>query len=359
MNYYFAPLEGITGYLYRRAHHTFYPDADRYFTPFLVPKEKKNLDAKERNDVLPEHNRGMRVVPQIMTNRPDEFLRICRVLHQEYGYQEVNLNLGCPSRTVVSKKRGSGFLSVPDRLEEFLIQVCTALESYGMRLSVKTRIGTNHPDEFFRLLEIFKKLPLSGLIVHPRLQKDFYCGVPDWQAFLSAYEACAQADWELCYNGDIFCRRDYQRLCMQFPKLPAVMMGRGLLVNPALIREIRAGESCGIPEKVRENSGTEKLAGKTAVLPRFQNASEEKAERKRRYEMYEMLLEDYRSVMCGEKNVLFKMKELWMYMSQDFTQPQRYWKKMKKAQKLSDFHHAVCALYMEQRLREWTDEPVV
>lgn len=359
MNYYFAPLEGITGYIYRRVHHAFYPDADRYYTPFIVPKEKKNLDAKERNDVLPEHNQGMHVIPQIMTNQPDEFLRVCRVLHQEYGYQEVNLNLGCPSRTVVTKKRGSGFLSVPDRLEEFLIQVCNALEPYGMRLSVKTRIGTENPDEFFRLLEIFKKLPLSELIVHPRLQKDFYCGVPDHQAFLNAYEVSAEAEWALCYNGDIFNRQDYRRLCMRFPELSAVMMGRGLLINPALIREIKAGEGSERTEKIRENGGKEKQTVETVVLPRFRNAEEEKAERKRRFDMYGMLQEDYLSVMSGERNVLFKMKELWMYMSQDFTQSQRYWKRMKKAQKLSDFHHAVCALYMEQKLRERTDESVV
>jgi len=344
MKYYFAPLEGITGYIYRRAHHAFYPGLDRYYMPFIVPKEKKLFSAKERNDVLPEHNRGMTAIPQIMTNQAEEFLRIARILNQEYGYQEINLNLGCPSKTVVSKKRGSGFLAVPDQLESFLIQVCSGLALHGMRLSVKTRIGKDGPGEFCRLLEIFGQFPLSELIVHPRIQKDFYRNVPDLEAFAQAYTASKDTDWEICYNGDLFYSSDYRMLCTRFPELPAVMMGRGLLVNPMLAEEI----------KVRENGGTEKQDGKTAVLQRFLNTEEEKAERKRRYEMYQMLLEDYRTVMSGEKNVLFKMKEIWFYMSQDFTQPQRYWKKMKKAQKLSDFESAVNALCQEQKLREDT-----
>lgn len=342
MKYYFAPLEGITGYIYRQVHHAFYPGMDRYYTPFIVPKEKKCLNTKERNDVLPEHNQGMVVIPQIMTNQAEEFLRISKVLHQEYGYQEVNLNLGCPSKTVVSKKRGSGFLALPDQLESFLTQVCSGLASYGMQLSVKTRIGKENPDEFFHLLEIFEQFPLSELIVHPRIQKDFYGNIPDLQAFAQAYEAAKGANWELCYNGNLFSRSDCQILCTKFPELSAVMMGRGLLVNPMLAEEI----------KVREDSGTQNQDRKTAVFQRFFNAEEEKAERKRRYEMYQKLLEQYKSVMSGEKTVLFKMKELWLYMSLDFTEPQRYWKKMKKAQKLPDFETAVDALFLEQKLRE-------
>lgn len=350
MKYYFAPLEGITGYIYRRAHHAFYPGMDRYYTPFIVPKEKKYLSTKERNDVLPVHNSGMMVVPQIMTNQAEEFLRISRVLHQEYGYQEINLNLGCPSKTVVSKKRGSGFLALPDQLESFLTQVCSGFALHGMRLSVKTRIGMDSPDEFSRLLEIFKQFPLSEIIVHPRVQKDFYCNKPDLQAFAQAYKAVAGVNWELCYNGNLFSRSDYRFLCTKFPALSAVMMGRGLLVNPRLVEEI----------KVREIGGTLNQAGNTAVFQRFLDVEAEKAERNRRYEMHQMLLNDYRTVMSGEKNVLFKMKELWFYMSQDFTQSQQYWKKMKKAQKLSDFETAVNALCLEQKLREdtWDSDAV-
>lgn len=342
MKYFFAPLEGITGYIYRQAHHDLYPGMDRYYTPFIVPKEKKYLNAKEHRDVRPEHNKGMTVIPQILTNRSEEFLRVSYILCQEYGYQEINLNLGCPSKTVVSKKRGSGFLAVPDQLEAFLEEVCDGLARTGMHLSIKTRIGKKSPEEFSHLLEIFRRFPLSELIVHPRIQADFYNNMPDLQAFMQACDVSKNTEWELCYNGNLFGWSDYHLLSMKYPEISAVMMGRGLLMNPGLAEEI----------KVRENGGYRDGAKKPAVLARFACTEDEKAERRRRYALHQRLLEDYMAVMCGEKNVLFKMKELWMYMCQDFTEPQKYWKKMKKAQNLSDFKAAVKALCEEQQLCE-------
>lgn len=340
MKYYFAPLEGITGYIYRRAHHMFYPGMDRYYIPFIVPKEKRLLSTKERNDVMPKHNAGMQAVPQIMTNQAEDFLRIAETLYHDYGYKEVNLNLGCPSKTVVSKMRGSGFLALPDRLELFLEEICTRFDAIGMKLSVKTRIGKESPEEFDRLLEIFQKFPLSELIIHPRIQKDFYKNIPDRNAFGKAYRIYETAGWKLCYNGDIFHASDFADIDAEFPGLFAVMMGRGLLINPGLADEI----------KVRENGGEGKTDQKTAVSGRFLNENAEKAERKRRYLFYRYLLEDYAAVLSGEKDVLFKMKELWSYMSLDFTEPQRYWKRMKKAQKLADFESAVSALCTEGKL---------
>ena len=310
MKYFFAPLEGITGYIYRQAHHAFYPGIDRYYTPFIVPKEKKYLSTKERNDVLPEHNQGVYVIPQIMTNKSAEFLRIAQRLYTEFGYTEVNLNLGCPSKTVVSKGRGSGFLFYPDQLKIFLEEVLNGLEPDHMKLSIKTRIGKNDPEEFSRLLEIFRQFPLSELIIHPRIQKDFYKN------------------------------KDFGMITKRFPKIESIMLGRGLLSNPMLVEEI----------KVRENGLCQNNKSKTAVLQRFLDENAEKAERKRRYKFYRQLAEQYMLVMSGEKDVLFKMKEIWMYMSQDFTNPQPYIKKMKKAQYLKDFDAAAAALCNEQRL---------
>ena len=110
MEFYFAPMEGITGYIYRNAHQKFFPGMDKYFTPFLSPNENRALNPKEKKDILREHNIDLYVTPQILTNRADFFLRAARELKEEYGYEEVNLNLGCPSGTVVSKGKGAGFL---------------------------------------------------------------------------------------------------------------------------------------------------------------------------------------------------------------------------------------------------------
>ena len=96
MVYYLAPLEGITTYIYRSAYHQYFAPMDKYFTPFLVPHTKKGFSKKEQNEILPEHNEGMYLVPQIMSNDADAFLHTVRKL-ENFGYREVNLNLGCPS----------------------------------------------------------------------------------------------------------------------------------------------------------------------------------------------------------------------------------------------------------------------
>ena len=185
MRVYFAPLEGITGYVYRNAFHSFYTGIEKYFIPFLSPNQNRALSPKEIRDVLPEHNRGMYAVPQILTNRAEYFLRAAKELKEEYGYQEVNLNLGCPSRTVVSKGKGAGFLENIKELDAFFGEV---FEKAEIRVSVKTRIGMDSPEEFAPLLEVFNKYPLHELIVHPRLQKDYYRNVPNWNAFADAVQ---------------------------------------------------------------------------------------------------------------------------------------------------------------------------
>ena len=169
MKLYLAPLEGITGWIYRSAVHKCFGGFDKYFVPFIRPNQMGHLSAREKKDILPAHNAGMRAVPQVLTNQAEDFIRTAARL-KEYGYEEINLNLGCPSKTVVTKKRGAGFLSEPERLEAFLDDI---FDKCPTRISVKTRLGMEDPGEFAHLLEIYNKYPMEELIIHPRVHKDF------------------------------------------------------------------------------------------------------------------------------------------------------------------------------------------
>ena len=332
MEYYFAPLEGITGYIYRETHFAFYPGIDRYFTPFLVPKEKCDLNTREYMDVLPEHNKQMNVIPQILTNKSEDFLRMADYLKKEFGYKEINLNLGCPSKTVVGKKRGAGFLSVPDQLNCFLEEIFSKSE---VNISIKTRIGKDSINEYDRLLEIFQKYPISELIVHPRLQIDYYKNKPNIDVFSKTF---LNQRWEICYNGDICSEKNCKQIQNRFPDLRKIMIGRGLLMYPYLVQVI----------KLRENCGMEK---KGEIYRDFNSEISEKEERERLYDFYKTIMEKYQMTLSGEKTVLFKMKELWLYMSQSFSNYEKYWKKMKKAQRINDFDHIVQTLFMKEKLK--------
>lgn len=310
MNLYFAPLEGIGGYIYRNAQADYFEKADKYYSPFLAPNQNRSISPKEYKDIAPEHNEDIMLVPQIMANNAEIFLKAAQELEQ-LGYKEINLNLGCPSRTVVTKYRGAGFLAKPDALEQFLEEVYSKL---NIRLSLKTRLGMEDEEEFEHLLDIYNKFPVSELIIHPRVQTDYYKNTPRMESFLNALEKSKNP---VVYNGDIFNKEKYQQVMKQMD-VSGVMLGRGVLANPALFGEIR---------------GTEKLS------------------KERLWEFHERLLADYTQEMSGERNVLFKMKELWFYLEWSFTNTEKYEKKIRKAQHLSDYRLVVKQLFFEQELR--------
>ena len=169
MRYYFAPLEGITDDVFRSLHHRYFPGVDRYYTPFLSPtSDGPAITKKDLRQVLPENNSGFELVPQLLTNQPGPFLQAAEKL-KELGYQEVNLNLGCPSGTVTAKGKGSGFLAHPDKLRAFLDEV---FEKTPITVSIKTRLGMDDPEEFGPLLELYRQYPIGELTVHPRVRAD-------------------------------------------------------------------------------------------------------------------------------------------------------------------------------------------
>ena len=310
MNYYMAPLEGITGYIYRNAYSTYFPKFDKYFTPFLSPHgAKEQLTHREKQDIDPAHNAGLFVVPQILANKSAEFIRVAKEL-QGLGYEEINLNLGCPSGTVVSKYKGAGFLAKPEELRIFLEEIFEALD---MKISVKTRIGVEKTEEFEVLLEIFNQFPLEELIIHPRLRTEYYKGIPHREVY---HEAADKTQLPLCYNGDLWSRQDVLKLQEQEPATNCVMMGRGVLANPGLLQQIKTGE---MPSKETIRAFHDKLyAGYCEVMP-------------------------------GKMPVLCKMKEVWSYMGPLFTGwDEKNAKKIRKCNQLSEYELVTRQIFLNE-----------
>ena len=301
MQIYLAPLEGITTYIYRRAYNRNFGGVDRYFTPFIV---NKKLAKKEIEGLLPENNPDMVLIPQIMSNRAEDFIEVAKEI-AIYGYDTVNLNLGCPSGTVVSKKRGAGFLACPDELDTFLSEV---YEKCPMKISIKTRIGLEDEKEWEKILSIYEKYPMEELIIHPRLRSDFYKGPIRMEAFREAVE---RIKVPICYNGELNSVADVEKIKEAFPQIDRIMLGRGVLRKPDLILQI-----CG------EEISVEDL-------------------KKRLRSFHDEVFDGYRCIMSGDKNTLFKMKELWSYMGESFEGADKYLKQIKKASRLNEYENAV------------------
>lgn len=310
MKYYFAPMEGITGHIYRNAYAKFFDNIDKYFTPFIIPNESKRLNTKELVDVLPENNRNINIVPQILTDDSRGFINTSKKL-QQLGYDEINLNLGCPSGTVVGKGRGAGFLARRDELERFLDEI---FENNDIKISIKTRIGKEKPEEFYELIKIYNKYPMEELVIHPRTREDFYGNKPNLEIFK---DALAMSRSPVCYNGDIFTIQDHDNLREIFPELESVMIGRGLLANPGLMNEIKGRNH------VHKNTIKD---------------------------FHDEVLNSYLDFYPQDIGALFKMKELWSYNIYIFSHGREYLKDIKKSKTLEEYNEVVSRLFDEQEI---------
>lgn len=303
MKYDLAPMEGITTYIYRSTFEKYYGGISRYYTPFLA---SMHLSTREKNEVLPEHNEGMTLIPQILSNRADEFLEITKAL-QAYGYDTVNLNLGCPSGTVVSKHRGSSFLAVPEELDAFLAEI---FDKCPLKISVKTRIGISDESEWEDILKVYEKYPIAELIIHTRLQKDFY-KLPTRP---HTFAAARRLGISLCYNGDITSPETQQTALTVDPHIDRFMLGRGIIADPELV---------------------ETLSGRTPAR-----------DKDRLQSFLTDICDRYLAEMSGgERNTLYKLKEIWVYLGSLFDDAEKYVKKIKKANRLTEYEAAMRSLF--------------
>ena len=237
MNYYAAPMEGLTDRIWRQVHQKWFGAADapmRYYAPFLSPPENRVLIPKKMAELAPEANAGTVVIPQLLA-KDGELAAWMIGEVRKLGYTEVNLNFGCPSGTVTAKGKGAGMLRDPARLDAFLDAVFSAVEG---PVSVKTRIGVQKPEEFAALLDIYNRYPICELTIHPRVMKQLYRGQADRAAFAAALPECRMP---VCYNGDVTTPEELHALEAEFPQLSGIMVGRGLIADPALFRRARGG----------------------------------------------------------------------------------------------------------------------
>ena len=293
MRYYFAPMEGLTDSIYRRIHHRYFSGVDRYYMPFLSPTVHRELTPREARELPPADSIPFRAVPQLLTKVPADFLWAAEKC-KELGYEEVNLNVGCPSGTVTAKGKGSGMLRDLSALDTFLDEI---FSKTTLPISVKTRLGFEDPGEFPALLEIFNRYPIAELTVHPRVRKQFYSGDVDLAMFGYATQYSKNP---LVYNGDITNTARILEIQTQFPQVQAVMIGRGLIGDPGML----------MPE------GTD-----LSALEDFMNA----------------LLEEYLIVFGGSRNAMFRLKENWNMLLPNFQNCDKLSKQLRKTTDLAQF----------------------
>ena len=303
MRYYFAPMEGITDSIYRRLHHKYFGGVDRYYMPFLSPTIHRQLTHKEERELPMADTEAFCAVPQILTRVPEDFLWAAQVC-KDRGYEEVNLNAGCPSGTVVSKGKGSGMLRDPAALDAFLAEI---FARSPLPVSVKTRLGMEDPNEFPAILEVYNQYPIQELTIHPRVRKQFYDGEVYMEMFQYARENSRNP---LCYNGDIRNKAEADAIS----GVDAVMIGRALVGDPGML-----------------------LPGGTDVrtLEAF----------------HDELLDTYTEVFGGGRNAMFRLKENWHMLIPHFEGSEKLWKRLRKTTDLAEFRAITTEIFHSLQFR--------
>lgn len=306
----FAPLQGYTDSIYRNAYEAYFGGIAAYYTPF-VRVERNTFRTRDLRDIDPANDTTGKLIPQILPGSVDEMRALADLL-KEKGYARADINMGCPFPLIARQKKGAGMLPYPEQMGEILSIIKEVPE---IAFSLKMRLGMEEPEECMRLLPMLNELPLGYITMHARVGKQQYKGETQLDAFARFYEECTHP---LLYNGDLMSVEDIHRILERFEKLSGVMIGRGILSSPFLVKEF---QECA-PESDSERMETIKKFHRT-------------------------LLEGNTARLQDELQLVTKMKTVWDYLLPDTEH--RLLKKIKKSRKLSDYSDAVVNVFNSYR----------
>ncbi len=290
-----SPLQGFTDFRFRNAFHHYFGGIDTFYAPYIRLDGKMVVKNSYQRDLLPEHNNTLEVIPQVITNDADEFLFVAKYV-QELGYKELNWNLGCPYPMVTKRGMGSGLICDPAKIDNILDR---AHSETDILVSMKMRMGYENSNEILDAFPILDKYPLKNIAIHARIGKQLYKGGVD----LDAFERCVTSTkHKLYYNGDITSVEAFKNMQDRFPSIDHFMIGRGLIADPFL------------PSMIKKDT-TEYPKDRWKIFSEF----------------HDTIYEQYDAALSGPTPIKMKMQGFWSYFSESFSNPQKTFKKIKKA----------------------------
>lgn len=298
----FAPLQGYTDAIYRTIHNKVFGGINSYYSPF-IRLEKGEVRQKDIKDILPENNENINLVPQIIVNSNEEFLKLTESVCN-LGYKRIDINMGCPFPLQTKKGRGAALLQNTKHLEDIVESINSIND---IDFSIKMRLGMDSAEDSKGALEIINKAKLHHLTIHPRIAKQQYKGEIDYQTFDYIYQNCLHP---IIYNGDILSQEDIYNIINIYPKIEGVMIGRGLLAKPYLAMELNKTIRLSVSERL------------SMIM-----------------KLHDAIYDHYSSVMQGEHQLLLKMKTFWEYLDEEIGK--KPYKAIKKSVNIKKYELAI------------------
>lgn len=300
-----APLQGYTNAPFRHFHADLFGGVDAYYSPF-IRVEDGDVRRRDLIDLMSPLNANHCLVPQIIFKDELEFSKLVDRV-ESLGFNEVDLNLGCPFPPQLKRGRGAALIVNPDILQK-ISDIMVSLAS--MRFSLKMRIGVSAADDWRESIGVINNMPLQHITVHPRIAAQGYDGRVDIAQF---ERILGESSHPVIYNGDILSAEGIGAVISRFPSIAGVMIGRGLLRSPAI-----ASDWTG-----------EAPAGRRSDLTRL-------------LMLHEPIYTHYCETLCGESQILSKIKPFWDYAKPEL--PNKMYKAIKKASSLSKYEMAVSSV---------------
>jgi tRNA-dihydrouridine synthase len=309
---YLAPLHGVTNHIFRNIYFKYFKWFDYAVAPFVLSVKSIRINKKRLKDLLPENNIGINLIPQILSNDPDEFVVLSKLLI-DYNYNEINWNLGCPYPMIANKYRGSGLLPYPDRIKKILDFVFSKL---NIAISIKLRLGRLSSEEIFKLIPVLNDYPLSKIIIHPRIGIQMYKGNVDLENFEKSY---SQLKHKVVYNGDIKSIDDFNMYKKRFKNINEWMIGRYAISNPFIAGQIK-NENVNTDEKIK--------------IIRF---------------FHDELFNKYEEILYGPRHLMDKMKEIWSYLSVSFYNGDMIYRRLSKIKHIEAFKKEINLIFENEK----------
>ena len=304
-----SPLQGFTDFRFRNAFHKYFGEIDTFYSPYIKLNGKLVVKGSYERDILPENNSTLEVIPQIITNDAEEFLFVAKYV-QQFGYKELNWNLGCPYPMVAKCGMGSGLIKNTDQIEHILKRVHNETD---IIVSMKMRMGYENPTEILDVFPILEQYPIKNIAIHARIGKQLYKGGVDLDSFQKCLDTSKQ---KLYYNGDITSVAKFKELQERFPSIDHFMIGRGLIADPFL------------PSMIKNNT-TEYPKNRLEIFEAF----------------HDEIYREYDAYLQGPTPIRMKMLGFWEYFSESFSNPQKTFKKIKKAGNSKNYEAAVKEIF--------------
>lgn len=298
----FAPLQGYTDAIYRTIHNKVFGGINSYYSPF-IRLEKGEVRQKDIKDILPENNENINLVPQIIVNSNEEFLKLTESV-SNLGYKRIDINMGCPFPLQTKKGRGAALLQNTKHLEDIVESINSIND---IDFSIKMRLGMDSAEDAKGALEIINKAKLHHITIHPRIAKQQYKGEIDYQTFDYIYQNCLHP---IIYNGDILSQEDIYNIINIYPKIDGIMIGRGLLAKPYLAMELNKTIRLSVSERL------------SMIM-----------------KLHDAIYDHYSSVMQGEHQLLLKMKTFWEYLDEEIGK--KPYKAIKKSVNIKKYELAI------------------